>query len=232
MDSRDDWSDMRDDPSRRGSEADCGHRTSSDGIPQPTAQDQEDLGGGQVRRLASSEVYRNAWMRVREDRVLYADGSAGVYGVVEKPDYALVLPRQADGFYLVEQYRYPVSGRYWEFPQGSWPDDGGQWSAELLARAELREETGLVARSLRLLGRVHVAYGYATQACHVFLADDLTAGVPMRERTETDMRQRWVSLREIDEMVLDGRLVDSASLAALALFDRQARLPGAGRARQ
>ena len=73
-----------------------------------------------VRTTGSREVYRNPWIRVREDAVERADGSAGVYGVVEKPHFALVLPYERDGFWLVEQYRYPVGRRAWEFPQGTW----------------------------------------------------------------------------------------------------------------
>ena len=36
-----------------------------------------------MRTTGSREVYRNPWIRVREDVVERADGSAGVYGVVE-----------------------------------------------------------------------------------------------------------------------------------------------------
>lgn len=73
-----------------------------------------------VRRISSREVYCNAWLSVREDEVVRADGSTGVYGVVDKPDFAVVIPKDFDGFWLVEQFRYPVGRRAWEFPQGSW----------------------------------------------------------------------------------------------------------------
>src|SRR6476661_7570996 len=100
-----------------------------------------------ITRLASRVVYRNRWMTVREDEVRLADGSAGIYGVVEKPDFALVVPFDGNGFYLVEQDRYPVGGRYLEFPQGSWEDAP---EAELVdvASGELAEETGLRAGRL------------------------------------------------------------------------------------
>ena len=115
-----------------------------------------------MERLDSRTVYANAWMTVREDRIRWPDGSTGIYGVVEKPDFALVLPRWAEGFWMVEQFRYPVGRRAWEFPQGSWGrGDGG--SAAALARQELAEETGLRAETVTHLGHLFEAYGFSTQ---------------------------------------------------------------------
>ena len=174
-----------------------------------------------VRTTGSREVYRNPWIRVREDAVERADGSAGVYGVVEKPHFALVLPYERDGFWLVEQYRYPVGRRAWEFPQGTWTAESGGTPAEL-ARAELAEETGLRAGSLRHLGRLDLAPGLSTQEFDVWLATDLTPGPTAREATEADMQQAFVTEAELRAMVRDGRFTDGPSLAAygLLLLDR------------
>jgi 8-oxo-dGTP pyrophosphatase MutT (NUDIX family) len=109
-----------------------------------------------VRTTSSREVYRNPWTRVREDVVELPDGSTGIYGVVERPDFALVLPAERDGFWLVEQYRHPLGRRSWEFPQGTW-SPGSSGTAEGLARAELAEETGLRAARLDHLGRLDLA---------------------------------------------------------------------------
>ncbi|WP_247671530.1 NUDIX hydrolase [Micromonospora sp. M61] len=158
-------------------------------------------------------------MIVREDEVRHANGSTGFYGVVDKPDYALIVPRDGDRLHLVEQYRYPVGGRYWEFPQGSWPEGTNGRAAVELAHHELREETGLSATTLVSLGRVHVAYGYSTQSCHVFLAEGLRAGEPARETTESDMRQDWFDRNDCQDLIAAGRITDSATLAALALLD-------------
>src|SRR6266536_1922942 len=70
-----------------------------------------------IQQLATRTVYRNPWMTVREDQIRRPDGSQGVYGVIDKPDFALVIPADRGGFWLVEQYRYTVGGRFWEFPQ-------------------------------------------------------------------------------------------------------------------
>lgn len=73
-----------------------------------------------TQQLSTRQVYAMPWLRVREDEVQFADGSRGIYSVVEKPDFVVVLPYERDGFWLVEQYRYPIGARHWEFPQGGW----------------------------------------------------------------------------------------------------------------
>jgi 8-oxo-dGTP pyrophosphatase MutT (NUDIX family) len=170
-----------------------------------------------VRTTSSREVYRNPWIRVREDAVEREDGSSGVYGVVEKPHFGLVIPTERDGFWLVEQFRHPLGRRAWEFPQGTWTagDDG---SAEELARAELAEETGLRAGGLRHLGHVDLAPGLSTQEFDVWLATGLTPGPTAREASEADMRSAFVREEEFRAMVRDGRFTDGPSLAAYSLL--------------
>jgi 8-oxo-dGTP pyrophosphatase MutT (NUDIX family) len=170
-----------------------------------------------MRTTGSREVYRNPWIRVREDTVERADGSTGVYGVVEKPHFALVLPTERDGFWLVEQYRYPVGRRAWEFPQGTWGEGSGG-TPEQLARAELAEETGLRAGGLRHLGHLDLASGLSTQEFDVWLATDLTPGPTAREATEADMRHAWVAEAELRAMIRESRLTDAPSLAAYSLL--------------
>ena len=151
-----------------------------------------------------------------------ADGSAGIYGVVDKPDFALVIPQDVDGFWLVEQFRYPVGRRAWEFPQGSW-GAGASGSTSDLARSELAEETGLRAGQLRHLGHLYEAYGFCSQSFDIYLATDLQIGAGAHEETEQDMVHRAVSEKQFRRMIQTGEVVDGATLAAqsLLLMDRE-----------
>jgi 8-oxo-dGTP pyrophosphatase MutT (NUDIX family) len=170
-----------------------------------------------MRTTSSREVYRNPWIRLREDSVVRDDGSTGIYSVVEKPHFGLVIPAERDGFWLVEQFRHPVGRRSWEFPQGTWSagDDG---SAEELGRTELAEETGLRAADFRHLGHLDLAPGLMTQEFDVWLATGLTPGPTDREATEADMRSAFVPEGEFRAMVRDGRFTDGPSLAAYSLL--------------
>ena len=162
-------------------------------------------------------VYENPWMRLREDVVVRRDGSKGQYAVVESPDYVVVIPFDGERFHLVEQYRYPVRARLWEFPQGV---AGEADSPERMAEIELAEETGLVARTLEPLGYLHDGYGRSTNGFHVYLATNLTSGVPRREAEEQDMRTAAFTRDELWHLVESGACTDSASLAALVLLER------------
>jgi 8-oxo-dGDP phosphatase len=175
-----------------------------------------------VQTLTSRRVYINAWMTVREDAIRLADGSESIYGVVDKPTFALVIPRDGDRLHLVEQFRYPVGSRSWEFPQGTAPDRADVDPAELAAR-ELAEETGLRAGRIERIGVLHVAPGMSSQRGHVFLATALTQGPTAREHSERDMRTAWFTVAEFEEMARGGAIADSQSLAAyqlLQLHDR------------
>jgi 8-oxo-dGDP phosphatase len=168
-----------------------------------------------IQRVASREVYRNNWMSVREDEIRRSDGSTGVYGVVDKPAFALVIAQDGDRFRLVEQFRYPVGARRWEFPQGTAPDQDELTPGELAAR-ELREETGLRAGSMVTLGRLDLAAGMSSQRGWVFLATDIIEGEPEREHEEQDMRSAWFSRADVEKMILGGEIADAQSIAAWA----------------
>ena len=170
-----------------------------------------------MRTTSSREVYRNPWTRVREDVIELPDGSISVYGVVERPDFALVLPAERDGFWLVEQYRHPIGRRTWEFPQGTW-SHGSSGSPEELARTELAEETGVRAARLDHLGRLDLAPGLTTQHFDVWRATELTTGPTAREVSEADMRSAFVPEAELRAMIRDGRFTDAPSLAAYSLL--------------
>jgi 8-oxo-dGTP pyrophosphatase MutT (NUDIX family) len=170
-----------------------------------------------MEQVDSREVYANNWMSVREDGIRRADGSAGVYGVVDKPDYALIVPLDGERMQLVEQFRYPLGLRRWEFPQGTAPDRADLDANELAVR-ELREETGLSAASMVQIGLLDVAPGMSSQRGRVFLATELTIGEPDREHEEQDMCTGWFDRAQVEKMMTSGEITDAQSIAAYTLL--------------
>jgi 8-oxo-dGTP pyrophosphatase MutT (NUDIX family) len=176
-----------------------------------------------IRQLSTKIVYENAYMRLHEDRVRRLDGSEGIYSYVEKPDFALIIAIENGGFHLVQQYRYPVRARSWEFVQGTFPDMR-TGDPEQLAREELRQETGLTAKSMRHLGHLHCAKGLSSQGFDVFVASDLTHGEASLEVEEQDLQHHWFPRAEVERMIRGGAITDDSTLAAYTLFLLEERL--------
>ena len=157
-------------------------------------------------------------VRLREDAIRRRDGSTGIYGVVEKPDFVVIVPVENDGsLHLVQQFRYPVQDRYWELPQGTWEQEPGAAPLEM-ARRELREETGLDAASMTYAGHLFAAYGYSNQGYHIFLATGLRWTDAEREREEQDLVTAQFPISEIERMIRDGEIKDDTTVAALGLL--------------
>jgi len=169
-----------------------------------------------ITTLSSRKVYRNPWLRVREDEILRSNGQSGIYGVVDKHDCAIIVPIDQDRVWLVEQFRYTIQERALELPQGGWEMEVE--NPEELARNELRDELGLDAQVLTYLGTLWIAYGFANQKQHVFLATGLTPAEREPDPEEHDLRAHSVPVRDFERMMLDGVIRDNCTLSAWALY--------------
>lgn len=164
--------------------------------------------------IFSEEKYVNAWIRVREDKVLNPSGNEGIYGVVEFRNIATgIVPVDSEGFtWLVGQWRYPLEEYTWEIPEG-----GGELGEPPVkaAKRELREEVGLEARSWSLLQRAHLSNSVSNEVAYIYLATGIeVVGEPEHEETEKIDVHR-VPLEHAVQMVLDGEITDSVSVMGL-----------------
>jgi 8-oxo-dGTP pyrophosphatase MutT (NUDIX family) len=175
-----------------------------------------------IETLASRTVYENRWLSLREDQIRRQDGVEGIYSVVDKPPFALVIPWDGERLHLVGQWRYPVSAFCWEFPQGALHDRPDA-PMEEVARTELAEETGLRAGKLELLGSLYAAYGFASQTYASFLATELTQGSASPEPEEQGLVTRAVSVGEFEAMLRSGEMRDAHSAAAYGLLRTSGR---------
>src|SRR5262249_50326309 len=106
----------------------------------------DDVNKNSITTLSSLEVYRNDWLRVREDKILRSNGEEGIYGIVDKDDCAVIVPIDDGQVWLVEQFRYSIQERALELPQGGWEMEVE--NPEELARDELRAEIGLNSKEM------------------------------------------------------------------------------------
>lgn len=168
--------------------------------------------------LSTEMKYQNPWIRVREDQIINPNGGAGIYGVVSMQNKAIgVVPVDADGnTWLVGQYRYTLNEYSWEIPMG-----GGLLDVPILesAQRELREETGLLARTWTRISRLHTSNSVTDEEGFVFLAEDLEQGEWEPEESE-DLRLWKLPLTQAIELIMADRITDAISVAGLLKAER------------
>ena len=171
----------------------------------------------QFETLWSRLIHEDRWVRIRHDAIRRPSGDVGSYTVIEKRDFAVIAAIESGFIHLVRQYRYPVKASYWEMPQGSYegPD---VLSTQEVATAELRQETGLIARRIRVLGSFFSAYGYSNQRCHLFLATGLSHVGQSLDAEEEGLETRSFPLPTFADMIRNGVIADSTTIAAVGLM--------------
>jgi 8-oxo-dGTP pyrophosphatase MutT (NUDIX family) len=113
--------------------------------------------------------------------------------------------------YMVGQYRY-VTGKYSiEIPEGGGPLDIDPLDS---AKRELKEETGLEANSWEKLFEMDLSNSVTDERAIVYLATDLQQGESNPEETE-ELTVSKIHITEAYQMVLDGKITDSITVAAL-----------------
>lgn len=158
--------------------------------------------------------YDNPWIQVSHRKVTNPAGGDGIYGVVHFKNKAVgVIPLdEDDNTYLVGQYRYTLNSYEWEIPAGGCPENE---STDATARRELMEETGLIANSTQLLiDNMALSNSVTDERAFIYLATDLEMGIASPEETE-DLKLRKLPVNEAIQMVLDGSIIDSISVAGL-----------------
>jgi 8-oxo-dGTP pyrophosphatase MutT (NUDIX family) len=172
--------------------------------------------------LEAEEPFSCPYFTVRSDVVSYEGGQRRRYNSIRmKMRGVAVLPIDSQGrTTLVGQHRY-VLGRYsWELPGGGAPVDG---PAIETARAELSEETGLVANRWLELFAIPVAPGTLDEITTGFVAWDVHAGRAHPDTTE-QIAIRTLPFPEAVGLALSGDLGHISSVAAiLALHTRLLR---------
>lgn len=166
----------------------------------------------------SETLYDSAYISLRSDTIVDPSGDEHVRAVVAPNGAVAVVTLDADDrLLLVEQYRHPTKRRLLELPAGTL-DVEGEEPIEA-AKRELAEEADIVAATWAPLLSLVMTPGHSTERIEVFVATGLTAVADAdrteREAEEADMAQWWMPFGDAVDAVLDGRISDSKTVAAI-----------------
>jgi len=156
-----------------------------------------------VKVLDSRRVYEGKIINLRVDDVEFGDGHRSRVEVVEhRGGVAIIAAPQRATVVLVRQYRHSTGRAVWEVPAGK--IDPGEDPAAC-AKRELEEETGYRCAGVRKLWSFFTSPGFCNELLHLFVAEQLTAGVARPEGDEVlevkefDVAEAWAML-ERDEL--------------------------------
>lgn len=172
-----------------------------------------------VQRLSRKVAFENEpFMTVYADQVEFPTGFKGVYTVVDRPDFVMIVPIDDDGFtYLVKQHRYPIDDSPLEFAAGRIDPGENMHDA---AKRELREELGLEAESVVHVGSAWVSTGVATNKGHFFFAQNIT-NLGQQELDETESIDIIkVAYNDLDSMIEAEEVNDQHVLGAKYYVDK------------
>ncbi len=149
--------------------------------------------------LSSKTVYKNKWIKVREDQVIRPDGKPGIYGVVSShaPAVFIVPIDSENNLYLVKVFRYTTQEYSWEIPGGS---TDGEDSLTAASR-ELLEEAGLKARKMEIVGKFHAMNGIADAVDITVLATKLEEVDGNAQEEEGIVELKKVHFKEVVAMI-------------------------------
>lgn len=167
------------------------------------------------KTLSSKHVYKNAWIKVREDKVINPLGKKSIYGVIEKsPAVFIIAVNPKKEIYLVGQYRYATGQYSLEIPAGTIEKDSPLSSA----KRELWEETGLKAKKWQPIGKFKAVNDIANANCFVFLAQELKQ-TDINKMAEDGISEAIkLPIKAVAKLITQGKITDGPSIVAFYYY--------------
>lgn len=164
--------------------------------------------------LQRDVAYQGRAFEVQRLTVRLPDGNVRQFDLVQHNPSITVIPVTNDGRILfVRQYRMGAEDSLLELPAGVL--ENGEDPLEG-ARRELREETGMDAGELKLLGRAYLAPGYSSELMYFYLGRDLLPA-PLEQDDDEFLHLESLTIEESLGMARRGEFLDSKTLAAMFL---------------
>ena len=170
------------------------------------------------RTIKRDLVYSGKVFNIKVDQIEYNTGNKAIREVAEHPGGAVVVPVTKEGkIVMVTQHRFPVDKILLELPAGKL---GKGENPFICAVRELEEETGYKSDNVEELGSIYTTPGYSTEKLWIYLAKDLKPGDYNREEGEFGMEVFELSLKEVEEKIYNGEIVDGKTICGIFLVKK------------
>ena len=170
------------------------------------------------RIVKSETIYSGKVFNTKVDQIEYNSGNNAIREVAEHPGGAVVVPVTDDGkIVMVTQHRFPVNKILLELSAGKLSKGEDPL---LCAVRELEEETGYKSDNVKEIGSIYTTPGYSTEKLWIYLAKDLKPGNHNREEGESGMEVFELSLKEVENKIYSGDIVDGKTICGIFLAQK------------
>lgn len=164
-------------------------------------------------KISSQTLYKGV-LDVKLDEIKLPDGKQGTRIYLKHRGASGILPVENGFVYLVEQFRYPIGTATLEIPAGK-REPGQNFLA--CARAELKQETGLTAKSLKEILVFHPCNAFSDEVQHLYVATGLSRGKTNLDEDEF-INVKKLPLKKAYAMIKSGKITDAKTILSLQWY--------------
>ena len=167
--------------------------------------------------LRQEPIYKGRVINITKDEVVCPNGQTSLREIVHHRGGVAILFKVDDKFIFEKQYRYAMNEEIIEMPAGKLEE--GEIPLEA-AKRELLEETGYRSLEMIHLGDSYPTPGYSTEVIHLYYCPKA-----VKEERHLDNDECidliYLTLEEIEEMIAQGKIKDSKSVASIFLYKKK-----------
>jgi ADP-ribose pyrophosphatase len=167
------------------------------------------------KRLSRTVVYENPWVNLYIDKVQFPGGRIIEKHHLldfEKEAVGVLVENEQEQILLVHAYRYTTDTIEWEIPAGT--IEKGESILET-ARREVWEESGYETTNHELIYTYYPMSGISNKVFHIVRS---RAAGKVGDFDRNEVREyKWVSKKEVQEMIRNKLIKHGLSLTALLL---------------
>lgn len=168
-----------------------------------------------MERVKRELAYEGTIIKVYKDH-MNIKGNDAVWDYFELPGGAAIVPVLENGnVLLVKQYRNAMNTFVLELPAGKF--DNKDERGEDCVKRELTEETGYVAEKVEHLLTIRSLIAFSDERVEIFAATNLVPGKQMLD-AEEEIELVEYSIAELKEMIFEGKIQDSKTVAGLLAY--------------
>lgn len=170
---------------------------------------------GEFKRVKRELAYQGTIMKIYKDYV-EVNGHQAVWDFFQHNGGVAVVPVTKEGkILMVRQYRNAIDRYTLEIPAGAF--DAENESGEDCVKRELEEETGYRAETVEKLITTRSMVAFCNERVEIFVASNL---VPAKQKLddEESIELEEYTIEELKQMIFDGKIEDSKTVAALMAY--------------